>query len=264
MIRRPPLPFLAVKTGADKTYAVRRHFHDTLSIGFVEKGSSIIRCHPLEFSLGEGDVILIPPLTIHLCQPRDPMRFRFRMIYVCPKWLEKSLGTDSARLAPQTASLSRADRKDAAAFFTAVQDKADRLLDETHAIFFLDHILNTVFCRDDAPTGHDAKKAILPAPGRMDKVKRFLDDHFDRDIQLDDLADIAGTSKYAVLRQFKHQWQITPHAYVINRRILAAKTQLKAGHSVADTAAACGFFDQSHFIKTFKNFTGIRPADFAG
>ena len=261
MIRRGPLPFLAVKEGADKTYAVRRHSHETLSLGFVEEGSSVTRCHPLQFCLNAGDVILIPPETIHLCEPLDPGRFRFRMIYICPDWFKGSFGINAAGLSPEKTSLSPKDRQRAARFFSTLRHNEDRFLDETNAILFINHILSGGFHLNIRPEGMPDSP---PPPEKMEQVKRFLDHHFDRDIQLDDLAKIAGASKYAVLRQFKRHWQITPHAYVINRRILAAKPLLKSGHSVADTAVTCGFFDQSHFIKTFKNYTGISPADFAG
>lgn len=254
------LPFLSLKTGADKTYAVRRHSHDTLSVGFVEEGSSVIRCHPLEFNLDAGDALLIPPGAIHLCQPRDPDRFRFTMLYICPDWLKNSMGLDTAGLGPASAALSSQDRERAADFFTSLRYREDRFLDETNAIFFLDHLFNGIFRE---AFGSKPGDQDLPAD-QMDRVKRFLDDHFDRDIQLEDLSAISGTSKYTLLRQFKQQWQITPHAYVLNRRVQMAKAMLKDGHTVADTAAACGFFDQSHFVKTFKNFVGIRPAAYSG
>jgi AraC-like DNA-binding protein len=253
-----PLPFLAVKTGADKTYAVRRHSHETLSVGLVEKGSSRIQCHPQAFNLDEGDALLIPPGAMHLCQPKAPDRFRFRMLFICPDWLKTSLCINAAGLHPRKATLSSGARKRATAFLNSLETPQDPFLDETNAIVFLDFLFTRVFPREDRPDPRPADPT-----DRMARVKEFLDHHFDRDIQLDELARIAGTSKYALLRQFKQIWQITPHAYVINQRIIAAKAMLKAGHSVADTAAACGFFDQSHFVKTFKNFTGIRPTDYS-
>ncbi len=130
------------------------------------------------------------------------------------------------------------------------------MLEETNAIFFLEHLLfNTFSLNTVADKSH-------PDKGTMDKVKSFLDREFTRDIQLDDLETLTGKSKFSILRQFKKHWKIPPHAYVINKRVLLAKAMLRKGSSVADTAVSCGFFDQSHFVKTFKNFVGVNPVDY--
>ncbi|MBU3953186.1 MAG: helix-turn-helix transcriptional regulator [Proteobacteria bacterium] len=55
---------------------------------------------------------------------------------------------------------------------------------------------------------------------------------------------------------------MSPHAYLINQRINHAKQLLLEGRTVADSAAACGFFDQSHFVKTFRQYMGIAPINY--
>ncbi len=258
ILRCSTLPFIEVKTGAGETYAVRRHSHDTLSFGFVEKGSSKIICQPLEFDLSVNQAILIPPETIHLCQPKDPEKFIFRMLYLDPAWVKATFGCKKNVFYPETITLSREDLRLKNLFFKGFEANQiqDRMLEETNAIFFLEHLLFTTFIlnvvADQSP----------PDKGTMDKVKNFLDKEFTRDIQLDDLETLTCMSKFSILRQFKKYWQLPPHAYVINKRILLAKKMLRKGSNVADTAVECGFFDQSHFVKTFKNFVGINPVDY--
>lgn len=256
MVRQPAVPFIAVKIGADKTYAVRRHSHDTLSVGIVEQGSSTILCEPLEFSLSPGTAVLIPPGTIHLCQPDDPERFRFKMIYIDPAWLDTALGISPATLVPATSRLDKKTLDNIRAFLEGFST-GDAFLDETHALEFVGDLLTRHFNITWVEKGPD-----LP-DDRMDRVKAVLDQGFSDDIQLDDLTDLAGMSKYTLVRQFKARYQITPHAYVVNQRINLAKDLLRKGTSVAQTAVTCGFFDQSHFIKAFKHFTGIRPTDYS-
>ena len=77
-----------------------------------------------------------------------------------------------------------------------------------------------------------------------------------------DLAEACHLSRFTLVKQFRKTLGLTPHAYLINLRVNLAKQMLRQGSSVADTAVCCGFFDQSHFVKTFRNYTGLTPTQF--
>ena len=56
---------------------------------------------------------------------------------------------------------------------------------------------------------------------------------------------------------------MTPHAYMIQRRIIAARHLIARGMSLADAAAASGFADQSHMTRIFVRTYGISPSMYA-
>jgi len=155
-------------------------------------------------------------------------------------------------LIPASLSPEEVGRK--TAFFKDFETGQGRFSDETNAILFIARLLFKTFRLMPA-------KETPPTPKKaMDQIKAYMDNHFTNDIQLTDLENLVEISKFSILRQFKKDFKLTPHAYLINKRINLAKTLLTKGHTVADTAVECGFFDQSHFVKTFKNFVGINPA----
>ena len=82
IIRNRHLPFIEFKEGVRSIYAVRKHSHEELSFGFVEKGSSNISCKTLQFELDVNQAILLPADTVHLCQPDDMDKFIFKMLYI--------------------------------------------------------------------------------------------------------------------------------------------------------------------------------------
>lgn len=91
-------------------------------------------------------------------------------------------------------------------------------------------------------------------------TKRYINTHFDQEINLDLLAHLHFTSKYHLIRIFKKYFGITPRQYLINKRIEIAKKKLKSGVSVSDTCYAVGFGSISSFSNLFRAKTGVAPS----
>ena len=94
------------------------------------------------------------------------------------------------------------------------------------------------------------------------RARDYLSDHFATDIGLEELAGIAGLSRAHLIRAFRKEFHITPHAFLTDIRIRRARALLSLGRSPADVAFACGFADQAHFTRHFKARVGITPGQF--
>lgn len=78
-------------------------------------------------------------------------------------------------------------------------------------------------------------------------------------IRLADLAAQAGLSEFHFHRIFSLSRGISPHKWVMMRRIDAAKAKLHGDERIADIATTCGFACQSHMTRAFKAETGTTP-----
>lgn len=95
------------------------------------------------------------------------------------------------------------------------------------------------------------------------KAAEYLQDNYDKKITITKLCEIANMSRSAFLRNFKKYYDATPSDYLSDFRIKQAKNMLiGTDKSVAVIAHDCGFFDSSHFIRTFKQITGVSPFRF--
>ena len=94
---------------------------------------------------------------------------------------------------------------------------------------------------------------------RISEITQYLNENYLKDIMLDDLAKIAHVSKYYLIRKFNVCYGLSLHQYITNLRINYAKKLLKNKNYFADIAIESGFYDQSHFIKSFKEYTGVTP-----
>jgi AraC-like DNA-binding protein len=95
-------------------------------------------------------------------------------------------------------------------------------------------------------------------------VRQVLDERHAEDVGLADLARVAGLSQSHLIRAFRAETGLTPHAYLIDRRFRAAQRRLAHGESPAEVAADCGFYDQSHLNRVFKARMGITPGLYRG
>jgi AraC family transcriptional regulator len=77
------------------------------------------------------------------------------------------------------------------------------------------------------------------------------------------LADVASMSTYHFARRFKETIGMSPHAYVLCRRIRRAQEMLNDGQSsLTQVAAACGFSSQAHFSSVFGRSLGVTPGEY--
>ena len=91
------------------------------------------------------------------------------------------------------------------------------------------------------------------------EILAYLDVHFDQPISVEKLAQMANSSTYKFIRSFKREKGITPLQYLILKRVECAKRLLREGNTQVDVALRVGFFDQSHFSRNFRKFTGMTP-----
>jgi len=245
-------------------YARRRHSHRELSLGIIDRGSTDIRVRELDFHLSPGDGIVIPPGFIHLCQPEEDRLFRFRMLYFEASWFSRAYSCPPGTLRPAAGELSPAGTEDLDVLCRMITRPdgpgAADLETESFAITLLGELLESLGAFPHPLPGD--LPPDRPVRGNLKELRDRMEEEFDREHSLDDLAEQAGMNKYTFLRAFKRQFRLSPHAWLINCRINKTRQWLKEGRSMAAIAADAGFTDQSHFIRTFRRYVGVSPGEY--
>lgn len=95
------------------------------------------------------------------------------------------------------------------------------------------------------------------------KILEFIEDRLCENFGLESLADSVGMSQFHFARQFRSEFGLSPHAFVIRKRIARAKASLrKSKLPLKVIAQDCGFSDQSHFCRTFRRIVGLTPGEY--
>lgn len=113
--------------------------------------------------------------------------------------------------------------------------------------------------RSEAPSH---TRGGLP-PGAARRVREHIEAHLSENVDLAALAAVAGFSVYHFARVFKQSTGVTPHFYLMKRRVEQAKEMLARSEApLAEIALATGFSDQSHLARHFRQILGTTPSQF--
>jgi AraC family transcriptional regulator len=95
----------------------------------------------------------------------------------------------------------------------------------------------------------------------LEQAHEFIKEHCLDQLTLGEIARTVGVHPVTLAREFRRYYQCTIGELVRRERIEFACRELQQpGVTITDIAVAAGFYDQSHFARTFKKITGISPA----
>lgn len=98
---------------------------------------------------------------------------------------------------------------------------------------------------------------------KLRQAIEYIQAHLGEDISLSNIANELGMSQYYFCHLFKRSTGISPHQFLIRQRVERAKLLLKQSErTVTSVALDCGFANQSHFARCFRQCTGMNPNQF--
>jgi AraC-like DNA-binding protein len=254
-VGRPAPGVLAVRL--DSAQSFPRHVHDTWGIGRIRRGAQRSWSAAGAVEAGPGDLVMVNPGEVHDGLPLDARGRAWHMLYLDPALVEAVAGEvlPAGRVLPLWRPVAR-DERVAAAFEAWVAR-----LDAGAAALALEEaqvaLLASLLLRQAAVAA-----PRLAAPSIV-RARQRLDDDPACDPGLAVLAADAGVSRFQLLRAFARELGLTPHAYLVQRRLALARTLIDAGAGLAAAAAEAGFADQSHMTRAFRRALGYTPAVYA-
>jgi len=94
-------------------------------------------------------------------------------------------------------------------------------------------------------------------------VREFLHDHWSDVVTLEELARMTGMHPVTISKYFRRYFSCTLGDYMRKLKVDKALSLIKVnGGNLTGIGYECGFADQSHFIRTFKLYTGVLPGDY--
>ena len=95
---------------------------------------------------------------------------------------------------------------------------------------------------------------------QVEELLRYINHSLTEDLSIETLARKYYLSKYHMMRKFKDETGYTIHNYIVNKRLLLARTKISEGMPVLKAAQASGFSDYTTFSRAYKKQFGTPPS----
>ena len=259
--RDAQLPLIEARSIADgRKVCYARHSHEIFSIGAITSGCCNYLHEKTSHRISTGTVVLMNPGDVHACNPVEDQPWSYVMLYVDAQWLagiQQGFGeTSDGLFQPIAATYTQSP-----ALFNGLTGLYAQLIDPELEVLARHEAAIKFFSAMQQELGGSVALR-KPANARVERAAEYIDEHFLRTLRLQDICEAASLSEAYLIRAFEQRYHMTPHAYLINRRIQHAQAQLREGALIADIAQQTGFADQAHFQRVFKKYLAATPGQY--
>lgn len=240
------------------------HAHMQYEFLFVIQGSILVENSKQTVTSKPPCVIIHCPYTLHRAQTTDQhsgiyeryvINFKENLLSDFSEYIDlnrlKSFGMTQIPLAEQTSKFLKACCEQII--------EANSNSNRKRSILILAVIADTlVKCMVQSESVHSASKLMY-----IHQVMEFIAETLQLNLTLEAIAERFFVSRAKLVADFKAVTGISIKKYATLMKLNMAKIMLQNGHSVSNTAQACGFCNDSHFIVAFKKHTNMTPKEYA-
>ena len=243
------------------------HTHATWTVLVVDAGAISYALDRRTHGTVGADVTVLPPHVVHDGRPAGTAGFVKRVLYLEPGVLPAELiGRAVDRPTIRDAALRRA----IGALHDGLVPGRDLPPRGPPAATPSTPTAASRWWPSGSPGGWrgGARRRWPTVPGAARRrLASALRDLLDADVAggvvLADAARELGADPAVLVRAFSATFGITPHAYLVGRRLELARDLLLDGVRPAAAATEAGFYDQAHLTRHFRRFLATTPGRFA-
>lgn len=237
-----------------------KHSHCTFTICCIENGK-------IEIEFDEHDEILTPnllaifnPNQVHRPKKIDYQTSNLYVLYIDTAWCNSlynnKFGINSNFLLVKDRIINNKDifEKFIKLSRSILNSNSKNIEKESELASFITELFQNCHIINDINIFKNSKNKIS-----LQKIENFLKDNLHKSYTLKELASQLNMNYYHFLREFKKEFGLPPHSYLLNKRVHKAKKLLLEGMDISDVARDTGFCDQSHLYKSFRKVFGTTP-----
>lgn len=256
---------------------VHSHWHYFVEMIFVEEGEVTITCDDKAHIMKEGDMLIIPPRTVHSIFQDKPAPFK----YACVKYNARMIRFPDSYIPDLSSLLAYLSQLEEPPLYynESLFDPGllrlffDRVISEAHSreYGYNTYIYSNITSLLLQVIRHLYKSGISLEPdivqsndsSSLHKALMYIDEHSNENISISDLADLSNMSYSYFAKQFHAKYGQSCKQYIESIRLYKAENLLLfTDYDLNYIAGETGFSDCSHLIKCFKKKYNTTPKQF--
>jgi AraC-like DNA-binding protein len=226
------------------------HRHDTYTVGITLSGIQSFTYRGAERASHPGQIVILHPDEQHDGRAGDESAFRYRAAYISPADIQEALNGQALPFVEGGVSVHARLRRAAAALL-GDYDQPLSQLEYQDALYDLARALQAVAGAAVAIQRVNREAAAA--------ARDYIEASLSRGFSLEDLERATGHCRWQLSRDFRAMFGTSPYRYLTLRRLDLARRMMREGGVIAQIAHDCGFSDQSHFGRAFKQAYGLTP-----
>lgn len=249
------------QTGQEFSY----HYHDFHKVVIFLSGKVTYHIEGKAYHLKPWDILLVSRHAIHKSEIDASVPYERFILWIKNDIPNKQLLQCFQKASDRSYNLVRLN--------SSLQEKLKDVLFEleasarseafgkdilTQALFqeFMVH-LNRIFLEKQ----YIFDKKSYSYDSQIANILKYINHHLGEDLSVDALASRHYISKYHLMRKFKEETGYTLHNYVINKRLLQARTLISEGTPILKAAHESGFAEYSTFSRAYRKQFGKAPSE---
>lgn len=247
------------------------HWHYAIEIIVPLENNYTVRTQQAEFVLNPGDILVIPTGELHeLKAPETGSRLIFLFDYTAISHLN-----GFSALTPFLSQPVYIKKDEESYFYNHEIDLLSQIFMEfvnqgAFSELVIYSILLSFFVTLGKTRIMSSESIAETDSGKQQELAQklaiafdYIDSHYTEDITLEDVAFVAGFSKFHFSRLFKQCSGQNFHEYLLLKRVKVAEMLLlKPDQSVTEIALQAGFSSLSTFNRTFKKIKNCSPTEY--
>jgi AraC-like DNA-binding protein len=228
------------------------HLHEGWQFGVLEASSKLSLGAFQRYSAHPGDVTIVHPFEVHSERGAIGAAPKWRMLYVAPGMLDRLYGREAPRFRRPVVT----DPAAAAELYELLRHSGDGSITGSELLSRVAHWLRQFLLRHA-----EAFAAPRPVPP-VERARAYLQNRPTQSVSLPEVGAIAGVTLSHLVRSFSKAVGLPPKSYHAQVRLARAWRLLAEGKPATWVAYECGFADQSHLSRRFKECHGVTPGVF--
>lgn len=249
------------------------HTHNFYEIYMYLSGSCRLFVEDRMYNVKAGDIVIIPPYTIHQLYQIEPkiLPYERMYMYISTACLKSFQFNEHSPL--HTLEMARKNKRyhfriDNTDDYNSIRQCMQHIAENTKKEFYGKEMLNRAYILQlvtllNQNVVNELKpKGVIHTNPLIEKIVSYINSNYSDDISIDMLTDKFFINKSTLSKEFKDYTSHTIHNYLVLKRISVAKQEMAEGVPPSQVYLPTGFKDYSTFYRTFQRTEGMSPKDY--